>query len=190
MRIGVDIDGVLNDFEKFMDDIAITHNYSVVNAYGNNFDSRFGISLDEANLLWDKVRYDYLINYPPRVNCKEVISNLIIDNEIILVSNRGYGINSNVTSEYIFELTKKWLEINQIKYTSLFFIEGSKKPLIMKEKIDIFIDDSANVVNDLKGILPVICVSASYNKHLGADTIRANNWNEVNQIINTYYKAK
>jgi uncharacterized HAD superfamily protein len=180
MRIGIDIDGVLNNFEKYMDKIICNkYGYTVINQKGNNFDTRFGISIEEANKLWDEVREDYLLNFPPRRFCKSVLIKLKQEHEIILISNRGYGINSSVTADYILQKTLQWLKKYNLPYDKIYFVNGSKKPISLEEKIDLFIDDSLGVLRDLKTEIPVICFLASYNQHEKANFTYVKNWNDL-----------
>lgn len=123
MKIGFDIDGVLNDFEKFLEFVREKYSLKVSDECGSNFDTRFGISLDRANEIWDAERYSFASNFPARKEVVPVLSELIKNNEIIIITNRGFTISKNITLEKMKEFTINWLKTNHIPYSKLYFVK-------------------------------------------------------------------
>ena len=70
MRIGIDIDGVLTDVERFQLDYGskffAKYNKFVINPKGYEPYEEFGVNIELEDKFWDEYYFYYLQNYPMR----------------------------------------------------------------------------------------------------------------------------
>lgn len=65
------------------------------------------------------------------------------------------------------KVVKEWLLEKYIIYDKLVFskaLNEKKNQEVIKNKIDLIIEDSPNNINELSDIIPVICYDTIYNK--------------------------
>ncbi len=196
MRIGVDIDGVLNDEKQFCID------------YGTQFCSEFSFSYnislshwnsqdlmqwsDDAEFqFWNKY-YCYYIARTTYVRpfAAEVIEELRSKNHTIhIISAR------NLDSPFLHgsnqeTLTTKWLYDNRITFDSLSFTKEKEKA-VTKLGIDVMIEDNPLYVKALASLIPVLCFHQEHNRNLNIKNIkRIYSWNEVMIEILKLQKSK
>lgn len=144
MRIGLDIDNVIADFDK-----SILEEFFILDKSKRNK----GIINPNAHHIvvgmfdWsDEEIHDFFCNNMQRIaehltpikDAKKYMDKLLSDgNELYLISHRSYPHYSKP-----FELTKKWLMDNDIKYTKLILsLSTNKSKECIENKIDIFVDD-------------------------------------------------
>ena len=113
MRIGIDIDGVLTDIERFMIDYNSKYcieNNLPVNLKLGEYDDMKMFNFDDEKVVdfWRKYIIDYFQNYPSRYFAAEVIRKLKDEgNEIYIITARNdYG----VPYEYRQEV-QKWCSL-------------------------------------------------------------------------------
>ena len=89
MRIGIDIDGVLTDFEKWQLDYGskyfLKYNKNIVNPDGYDSDTVFNITNEMDSEFWKEYLYDYAVNEPARKFSGEVIDKLKENVDTIIV---------------------------------------------------------------------------------------------------------
>ena len=80
MRIGIDIDGVLTDFEKWQLDYGskyfLKYNKNIVNPDGYDSNTVFNVTNEIDSEFWKEYLYDYAVNEPARKFSGEVIDKL------------------------------------------------------------------------------------------------------------------
>ena len=95
MRIGIDIDGVLTDFEKWQLEVGskffVKYNKNIVNPDGYDSDTVFNVTKEMDSEFWHDYLYDYAKNEPTRKFAGEVIDKL---------KNKGYKIYI-ITARYL-----------------------------------------------------------------------------------------
>lgn len=186
MRIGIDIDGVLADIERFMID------YGIKFCEENNLHYRIklgeydaykalGISEENEEKLWNKYLKYYATEYPVRDFAQEVIQKLKNEgHEIYIITARNeWGL---VGEDYgkMKQFVKEWLEKNNIYYDKLVYTEGSKLPYCVGNYIDIMIEDSPKNIKDIASKIPVLCYNCNYNANIEGDNItRVYSWYDV-----------
>lgn len=191
MRIGIDIDGVLTDFEKWQLEVGskffAKYNKNIVNPDGYDSDTVFNVTKEMDSEFWHDYLYDYAKNEPARKFAGEVIDKL---------KNKGYKIYI-ITARYLTDrnddLGKKmrnivieWLKENSINYDKIIFSPEDKFEICKENNISIMIEDKVENINNISKIIPVVCFNASYNKVCnGKNIFRAYTWYDVYyQIIN------
>lgn len=186
MRIGIDIDGVLTDCERFMIDywskFSAENNIEGNITLGEYDDTKmFNCSDEQAIEFWRKYVIYYFENYPVRDFAREIIKKLKDEgNEIYIVTSRDdYGVPPEFVGQ-IKNITKKWLDKNEICYDKLIFTQESKLPYCIGNYIEVMVEDSPENIKEIASKIPVICFNNYWNKDIKAKNIvRAYSWYDV-----------
>ena len=152
MKIGFDIDDTIANTLELMDGYAQEFNIEKIgkviipnkkNIKFNNFyfQELYGWSDLEKQDFFNRY-YSKIINeVQPKYLASKYIKRIKnMGEEIIIVSSRYSNSDINV-----YELTKNWLEQNDILYDDLIVGAGDKKDIIEKLNINIFIDDDYKI---------------------------------------------
>lgn len=193
MRIGIDIDGVLTDIERFvinyMPKYCIENNIEYrIGESSYNVHETFNISKEQGNNFWDAYIEDYAKNEKARTFAPEVIEKLKEDgHEIYIITARWGTSKDDEKGNQMRETVKEWLFEYKIPYDKLVFVKSSnerKSDEIIEDKIDIMIEDNPNNINELSKIIPVICYDAEYNRACKGDKItRCYSWYDIYRTI-------
>ncbi len=193
MRIGIDIDGVLTDIERFVVDYV--SKYCIENNIEykigeSNYDicKTFNINKEQGNNFWDTYIEDYAKNEKARAFASEVIEKLKQEgNEIYIVTARWNTNRDDEKGSKMRETVKNWLCEYKIPYDKLVFSKAEqerKSNEIIENKIDLMIEDNPNNINEISKIIPVICYNTEYNKHCKGDKItRCYSWYDIYRTI-------
>ena len=194
MRIGLDIDNVISDFDKtlleeFIKEDKNKRNKGIINSYAKHITSgMFDWSKEEIK--------DFYINNMERIAeklsvrgyAKYYIDKMLSDgHEIYLISHRVYPDYNNP-----LEITKKWLEKNKINYTKLILTKSTdKSPECLENKIDIMFDDVVSNCLKLRDSGVKVCLMGTrYNKLYKKDLPIVNDWKELYERVSKMNKVK
>lgn len=191
MNIGIDIDGVLTDLERMEIDYAtkmsIEENWPIIiNLTEYDETKTFNWTEEQAEKFWNKYLVEYVSESRPRMFATEIIEKLQQDgNKIYIITARN---ESGMPKEYygkMQQLTKKWLETQNIKYEKLIFAANEEKlPQCLQNKIDVMIEDSPNNIKNISNKIKVIKFDCQYNKNVnGENIITAYSWYHIYKII-------
>lgn len=196
MRIGVDLDGVLNDVaewhfacgSKFCLENNISRGF---NANGYYMEEQFYLTAEENREFWRQYIFDLLISIPQRPYASEVIHRLRqAGHKIIILSARD---NQYLTNQYegmMDYYVKSWLAKNNIEYDDLIINSKNKREKCLSLGFDIMIEDKASNVNSISKIIPVMVFDAPYNQGcMGSNVIRVYSWYQVYQEILNKFAA-
>lgn len=197
MRIGIDIDGVLVDIEKFQLEQGSKYFFEkyhkkIYNPKGYETYQMFNVDLKKDQEFWKKVIFDY-IKEPARNFAAEVIQKLKKEgNEIYIITARSSDVSYiDMTVEEMREAVKKWLKDYKIVYDYLIFSPEDKLSICLENKIDVMIEDSPKNIVQISEKIPVICYHAIYNDHCKAKNItRCYTWYDIYQTIKEEFFAK
>ena len=192
MNIGIDIDGVLTDIEKFMMD------------YGTKFCLEEGLEIDikeidyseiktfhwtqeQADKFWEK----YLAGYVQYTLQREFASDIIKmlkdeGNKIYIITARNeYGLSTEYYGK-MKQLTKEWLIKQDINYDEIIFTTDKEKiQKCIENNINVMIEDSPGNIQDISSKIKVIKFDCQYNKKVsGENIITAYSWYHIYDIIN------
>lgn len=189
MRIGIDIDGVLTDIERFVLDhiskYCVENNIEYkINLGSYNYAEIFSISEEHEDSFWEKWLFLYAKEEKARPFAAEVIKKLKEDgNEIYIVTARWLSNRNDEVGVAMRKAVKKWLTENKIIYDKLIFSNSDTEEKIqeMKDyKIDLMIEDSPKNINQLSTILPIVCFDTSYNRNCQGNNIyRCYSWYDI-----------
>lgn len=193
MRIGIDIDNVISNFnEELLNDYLIydkkLRNNGIVN---NNVYIRkmFDWSEEEEKQYYEKNIERIAKNLKLKDGAKEYIDKFKEDGHYIcIITGRDNG-------EYYepYKMTKEWLDSNLIKYDKLILTDAyNKKEKAIKcleNNIDVMIDDSiGNCKSCIQNNIKTFLMDTSYNRF--ADIPRINSWKEFYEVISNMSKKK
>ena len=188
MNIGIDIDDTIsNTFEsatyyaeKYVTEILKREPVKDISKVKDHYYVRdmFGLTDEEDDRFWEEYYERIIENVEPKPSSVEMINKLSEEgNRIVIITARW---SKNGISA--FDLSKKWLDKQGIKYDKLYTDIEIKDKTAINEKIDLFIDDSisqCNVVTSA-GIKSYLFDSET-NRHINPDKDieRVLSWDEI-----------
>lgn len=175
MNIGLDVDGVLTDFEWFLD-------FYAKKLFGTKFIS----DIEQYKFIdrfycmpKDEIRFyaRYLWCYIHKIHINEGAAVVIKalrrqGNKIFIITARALASsNKNPVSLMMRNILKKWLQKNGVEYDEILFVSSSnsakeKCALAKCLKLDYFIEDDPYNIRELAQITKVICITANYNLNI------------------------
>lgn len=185
MRIGIDIDGVLTDFENwqlvFGSKFFLKYDKHVIDFEGYDSDDVFGVTKEMDSAFWKKYLYEYAKEEPARKFAGEVIDKLKQDGyEIYIITARYLTNRDDDLGQEMRDIVRNWLQENHIHYDHIIFSPEDKLDICKENNIDIMIEDKVENINNISDIIPVVCFHAGYNKTCCGDNIyRAYTWYDV-----------
>jgi uncharacterized HAD superfamily protein len=180
MTIGLDIDDTMTDSSESYIEYAKKHFNSEDTVLINNILHGNNITSEIMN-FYDKYLLEILSNVSLKDNVKDVIDRLRTKgHKIILISARGYGLKPEQ-----IDITNTYLQKHDIKVDNIIFKTRDKINACLENSIDLMIDDSVKVLEDLKanGINTLLFNSIS-NKHMKTSLDCVNNWLGLEMYIN------
>lgn len=192
MRIGIDIDGVITDRERFITDygtkFCIEKGLKVkVNPGFYDETKVFEWTEEQAIEFWNEYLVYYATKYKGRDFASEVIHKLKEEgHEIYIVTARNeWGLPKESYGK-MKEFVNRWLEDTKIEYDKIIYTEGSKVPYCVGNYIDIMIEDSPENIKDISKKLPVLCFNCEYNKNVKEKNMtRVYSWYDIYNKIKT-----
>lgn len=187
MRIGIDIDGVLNNLEEYH------------RTFGTRFcfehNLPFVFKPEEYKIRhmfqWDRVieKIFYETYYPLfltsslflRTHAKEALELLHRRNELFIVTARLEEDVPFSMKESMYELTQNWLHENGLCYDHLILGEPDKSFSIAENDLDLMIEDNPGFLLNASSVnIPSFCFDAAYNRiPLPEKVIRIHSWYEA-----------
>jgi 1-acyl-sn-glycerol-3-phosphate acyltransferase len=196
MNIAFDVDGVLTDFEYFLDTYG--HRYfskkyktdaSVTNPYTAKISERFGYGDEEETAFYTRYLLWYSLKMPIRENAAVTIKRLRADgNKVYLITARALADRQDFLGKLMRWCLKRWLRKNHVEVDGIYYVSvkdsaAEKKAQIEKLKIDYMVEDDADNIAAIESSCKVICFTATYNKRLDG-VERAIDFGDVYRIIN------
>ena len=191
MKIGIDIDGVLVDLERYVIDygtkMCIENQWPINLKLNEYFEKeKFSWTDEQEEEFWNKYLEKYVLETKPREFAKEVIKKLRKENnKIYIITARNEEGLPPETYGKMQEFTKKWLLDNGIDNDELIFASDAEKlEQCLKNNIDIMIEDSPSNILNISNKIKVIKYDCQYNKNIeGKNIIMAYSWYHIYNII-------
>lgn len=193
MKIGIDIDGVLNSQynfcieygSKFCNELGT---YKIENINALDTTDMFLWSEEIAHQFWDKYREDLVSIIPAKPFAAEVINRLKNENnEIYIITARKNNDEwfPKKIQHKVEDVTKHWLLDNNISYDKINFDVKNKGEFCRNNNIDFMIEDDPKNLRTLIGNTNVIIFDYPYNRNIEFNNVlRAYSWYDI------YYKIK
>lgn len=146
MKIGIDIDGVIIDFERNLKTYAELFDLLVLNKDGvicpeeQNVQERFEWNEDDFKKFINKYFLELTETASFLPGVKDVVKMLKGDgHELIIISARGGFV------EEMMQIAKNKLDEAGLKFDKYYWKQEDKLEIALKEKLDFIIDDNAKV---------------------------------------------
>ncbi len=188
MRIGIDIDNVISNFDEMLLETYLIHDKELRNTGIINPNAKY-----IRTGMFDWSNEEELSFYKDNIECiakklkvkekaKEYIDRLHNDGHFIyIITGRDNGEYSEP-----YNMTKKWLDENNIYYDNLILTDAydmhAKSLECLKNDIDIMIDDSVRICSDLitSGITTIL-MDTPYNRKINIKRVK--NWEEFYEFV-------
>lgn len=197
MKIGIDIDNVISNFNEELLKEYIIHDKELRNTGIINENAKY---IRNGMFDWnDKEESDFYHNNIERIakslgiidGAKKYIDKLKEDgHSIFIITGRNNGEYSDP-----YNMTKKWLDKFDIYYDKLILTNAykndkhGKTEKCKENNVDIMIDDSVHICTDCsQNGITTLLMDTPYNKT--ANIPRVHNWKEIYDYISSYKKEK
>lgn len=195
MNIAFDIDGVLTDFEWFLN-VYGTRYFSrkfhmdakVVNPETSKIAARFGYGEKEETAFYTRYLLWYARKMPIRENAAATINMLREEgHNVYFITARALANHDNLVGELMRSILKNWLCQNRVEYDGIHFVSVSnsaeeKRKLCKQLQIDVMVEDEPGNIREISKVCRVVCMLADYNKSL-LDVNHALDFGEVYRYI-------
>ncbi len=195
MKIGIDIDNVISNFNDTLLTEYLLHDKELRNSGIINKNADY---IRKGMFDWnDDEETNFYKNNIERIakklgvieGAKEYIDKLHDDGHIIfIITGRD---NGDYAKPY--NMTKKWLEDNNIYYDYLILTDAhdkhAKTKQCLEHNIDIMIDDSVRICSDcIESGITTILMDTPYNKYSNIQRVKS--WKEFYIYVSNYKKDK
>ena len=163
MIIGIDVDDTLVSTSESFDRVIKKYNIDFTKKFKDDWTE------DEIKFIFDNYLEEILLDAEIKEGAKEVIDYLNNKNyKLIVITARSNKYKKNIKERTIEQLQKEGINISEF-----YFDEYEKSLLAQKLKLDLMIDDSKYVYDNMKRV-GIDCI-------LFGDKIKT--WNEVLEYI-------
>lgn len=193
MKIGIDIDGVLNSHYNFIVDYGTKFcneigKYKLEDINSFNTTEMFLWDEETAHKFWNKYRIDLVSNLPAKEFASEVINKLKNEgNKIYIITarkNNDEWFSENLKND-VENITIKWLKQNNINYDEIHFNVDDKGLFCKNNNIDIMIEDDPHYIKKLINNTKVFIFDCPYNRNIEFNHIeRVYSWYDIYNKIN------
>lgn len=193
MKIGIDIDNtitttmpILKEYCRKYNDEVVKRNLEI-NKKGFSTRNFYEWTVEEEMNFCNRYLNEIVLKAEVKENAVEIIRKLKQEGNYI------YIITARKEPEFKnpYELTKKFLDKNNIIYDELIVGCEDKYTFCSKNNIDIMIDDEPQNINSISKIIPVIVFYGEHNEDcIGKNIIKVDNWKETYNVIENIKKAE
>ncbi len=188
MNIGIDIDGVILDFQDRIRVYSEWYDLEVLNKSGTRKKDeilvwrRYNWTNEEVNQFVNSTFYKVASECEIIPFADKVISKLKQeDNKVIIITARG-----NLGGDKMVNIAKEQLKNANIKYDKIYWNVSNKSEICKSEKIDFMIDDYADICEELvNSKIRTIYFRAKDNRKLEENYYlkEVSNWAEIYRYL-------
>lgn len=197
MNIGLDLDNVISNFNEELLNEYLKHDKKINNSGIVNKN----VYITRGMFDWteEEQKSFYLSNIEriaKKLKVKEGVREYI--DKLREEGHAIYIITGRDNGEYSdpYNMTRKWLDDNLVKYDRLILTDAYKNDIhgktekCIENNIDIMVDDSLNICRDLKNTnVKTLIMDTPYNRECN-DIERVKDFKELYQYISTYKREK
>ena len=190
MIIGIDIDDTLTDIRDEVGAAALKYAQSLnkdideskvvwdKNNNGSSFKERYNLNKEELLYFFRNIQENITKKAKPREDVVEVIKKLREDgHKIYIITARDSEFHEDP-----FELSKVWLDKNNIEYDKLIVNARDKAKVCREQNVDAFIDDKlSNCLEISNENIITIRITNYADKH--QEIVNKKNWKEIYEYI-------
>ena len=196
MNIGVDIDGVLTDLEKFFLLKGVPYfqkkfNKQPISEHGYDIRQIFDCTKEEYYSFWRRYFLYFIFVHPARKEAVRFIKQLRQEGfKIFIITKRIYSHRKDFIGTLMRMAIKIWLFCNRVKYHRVVFcddgIADSKLTACTENNIQMMIEDEPVNILALSKTVEVFCYDAEYNKSCnGKNIVRVQKFEEIYKMLTT-----
>ncbi|MCM1371135.1 MAG: hypothetical protein NC181_04545 [Clostridium sp.] len=198
-NIGLDIDGVLIDLQKYQLEKGNLYfskkfhkNIEQVIRDLNAYDVQdiYGCTKKERMIFWGRYVWEYSLFYPARIGSSEITHKWHNEGRTVdIVTSRVYVDRNDVLGMLFRVMVKSWLHKQNIYYDRIKFCSEKNsavdKLLACKEyNTDLMSDDKIDNIESISEIIPVACFTANWNLDYEKENVyRVNSLYEIDELI-------
>jgi len=191
MRIGIDIDNVIANFEEDIEKEYLEHGAKIIDISKWIDEGRYDWCIEKSKEFY-KCNIERIATNFTIINFSDKYINKLKEdgNEIYIISGRDNGEYTNP-----YEMTKNWLEEHHIYYDKLILTDAynthAKTKKCKKNNIDIMIDDSPRICKDLQeNNIKVLMMDRKLLRQSDCNIERVSSWPEIYDKISGMYKKQ
>lgn len=191
MKIGIDIDGVMLDMQKYiLDNIPKYFDKHGIEytTHPEIYESKemFEVSAQDYDAFWAENYLKYVQETLPREGLCECLEFLKKNgHEIHIVTARAVAPDEKFPVELIERMTYDWLDKHNLVYDEIVFT-ADKAGYIRENDIKVMIEDNPRNIEKIVQACDVICYECEYNKDVAnkyENVILENNWFSITADI-------
>ena len=173
MRIGVDVDGVLTDLEKFQIEYGKKYFKKTdeeIDITKTEIEDIFHVTKEEAKKFWTKYFYKYCVSEKMKPDVVAAINKLNeCGHKNIIITSRVNTTKEGFVGSLFRKMLTSKLKQSGVKYDEIYYCPGvdaaSEKLQICKEqKIDLMIEDTLENAEKISEVCPVLLSNNSSNQ--------------------------
>lgn len=170
MNIGIDMDGVMIDDDRYILDNLSKFLYEKGLPEMENptvYEEKFNLDADENLKYREEYFFNYIENAKPFDYTKEVIDKLHEKgHKIVVITGRFKTTSKCELGEKMRFLTENWLRKNKIYYDKIVYSVIPKIKEVEENNIDLMLEDSPYNIPLLARVTKVACFNTQYNQHI------------------------
>ncbi len=187
MRIGVDVDGVLTNLQRYQLKYGKKYFKNCKNLNENEIDIEgiFCCTHKEREKFWTRYIWKYCLSEPARENASATLNKLKEEgHEIYIITSRAHTTEKGITGWLFRKMLIYWLKKERIPYDKIIFCSEKnsdidKKKYCIENNIDVMIDDKVENLLALKDIVKVICFEDNNNQYFNDVSVpKVKNFNQ------------
>lgn len=204
--IGLDMDGVLVDLEKYQFEKGIkyfckkfntTPEKVIKDMYAYDVENIFGCTREERMKFWTRYIWEYCLFTPAKEGSSEITNKWHEEGrKIDIITSRVYVMQDDILGALFRKMVKIWLHHNKIYYDSIQFCSEEQSA---KDKLETCIkcgtkimgEDKLDNIEAISQNNLVACFDAKWNENYENNNVyRVNNIYDMDNLIQNIEKQK
>lgn len=179
MLVGIDIDGVMTDFEKYVKCRGSQYlNTHVINQKGSDIAEIFGVSVATEDKFWRDNIMHYVTECPPREGLVEFINALDkMDVQWTVITDRCRDLSyCRWEKETMICFVENFvndilLKTHSTGFSGIHYTSGDKLSKCLELGVNLMIEDSIKHLMCISKHIPMACMVSAYNEDLVLDSV-------------------